>query len=351
MVYFINSKSALEIKHIDIKAELATIRRRFHGTRDNMNFAADVLTEVVETSGSNPLHLPFSVVASAVEELAERFGNWQNNQDCVPMKSQMLAKEKAGSGRISLKDFYILGGGRYTENKAFLEKGGLLDDSDPAAPSVIIANYVNAHTNCVPGPGMYSVCCTNECEGLFGHLERELAEPEATPERILQIVANLPSATVQAPRVLSDSLRRRLHEIAIHHGAGRVPLHGRLFTQWMHHAYPRECIMPGMTATEKTSANDHVTEEEKMFYLDALSSSGGDEAVVNEEITIWSTEEQLVAVRRAAPSSSACDSLRTMAFLAAVVSAGVTLRRMAASVFGEAGKISALPVSNKDHFC
>ena len=35
----------------------------------------------------------------------------------------------------------------------------------------------------------------------------------------------------------------RLDEIASLH-AGPVPLHSRLFRQWMHHAYPRECPYP-----------------------------------------------------------------------------------------------------------
>jgi len=219
---------------------------------------------------------------------------------------------------------------------------------------VIIPNYVNAHTNCIASSGMFSVCCLSECEGLFGHLEREVAEPEATPERLLEIVANLPSATVQAPRVLPEILRSRLHDIAIHHGAGRVPLHGRLFTQWMHHAYPLECPyphMPGTISTERGSATQISTEEERMFYMDASSSPTAEAAVANEEISMWSTEEQLVAVNKAATIASARHYLRTIAFLVVVVSTCVSLIRTAASAFGDAGKKSVLPFASKSHFC
>jgi len=99
----------------------------------------------------------------------------------------------------------------------------------------------------VASSSFYAVCCLDECEPLLAHLERRIVAPEATPDRIIQLVEALPSATVDAPRQLSTALRGRLEAIAKHHG-GRVPLHGRLFAQWMHHAYPRECAFPELTA-------------------------------------------------------------------------------------------------------
>merc|ERR1719162_854720 len=47
----------------------------------------------------------------------------------------------------------------------------------------------------------------------------------------------------------------RLQDIALHNG-GEVPLHGRLFGQWMHHAFPRECPYPfaGGTTIAQTQA-------------------------------------------------------------------------------------------------
>jgi len=33
--------------------------------------------------------------------------------------------------------------------------------------------------------------------------------------------------------------------------SGQVPLHGRLFAQWMHHAYPRECPFPHVSGSVK----------------------------------------------------------------------------------------------------
>merc|ERR1719162_1667873 len=80
------------------------------------------------------------------------------------------------------------------------------------------------------------------------HIESAVGAPEAAPAEILRVAAALPSATVPANRTLPSMLRRRLEEIAQTHG-GRVPLHGRLFAQWMHHAYPRECSYPHVSGT------------------------------------------------------------------------------------------------------
>merc|ERR1740121_1773944 len=66
----------------------------------------------------------------------------------------------------------------------------------------------------------------------MSHLEQAIAEPKATPGRIVEVVSGLRSDTVDAPRNLSTSLLARLGEIADHHD-GFVPLHGRLFPQWM----------------------------------------------------------------------------------------------------------------------
>merc|ERR1712194_125869 len=89
----------------------------------------------------------------------------------------------------------------------------------------------------------YVMCCSNECEDLMGKLEKSTASEMAMPEQIIQLVSALSSDTVVAPRFLSAQLKRRLHSIA-ESNAGQVPLHGRLFAQWMHHAFPRECPFP-----------------------------------------------------------------------------------------------------------
>merc|ERR1719183_822705 len=160
--------------------------------------------------------------------------------------------EIPGTGRVALSDFYAPAlqnsTWNFVESVPYLRQLGALDESNPQQPAVIIPNYLNAPTNCVASSKFYSVCCIDQCEDLLGTLENKIAAPDATPARILEIVSALSSDTVQAPRSLPASLAQRLEDIAAHHG-GLVPLHGRLFAQWLHHAYPRECPFPHVSGT------------------------------------------------------------------------------------------------------
>jgi hypothetical protein len=195
-------------------------------------------------------HVSFSTVSKIVEEIGERYGKWQN-AECVDLKGALMQMENQGTGRVLLKDFYgnALGGAwQFSESEDYLRELGALDESDAKRKAVIISNYVYAPSNCLASSGMYGICCLNECEGLLGHIEREVGSPEATPEQILALTAKLPSSTVQAPRNLSQSLLRRLDEIG-EASNGDIPLHNRLFAQWMHQAFPRECPYPHLVGT------------------------------------------------------------------------------------------------------
>merc|ERR1719213_1538437 len=86
-------------------------------------------------------------------------------------------------------------------------------------------------------------------------LEGEMEAPIATPKQIIHHVSSLSSATVKGPRTLSDTLVQRLDSIA-HANDGVVPLHGRLFAQWMHHAFPRECPYPQQSGTASPQTPD-----------------------------------------------------------------------------------------------
>ena len=90
----------------------------------------------------------------------------------------------------------------------------------------------------------------DECGAPLGHLEQEIAGPLAPPARIIDLVSGMSSGTVDAPRNLSNALVSCLSDVTVHHG-GFVPLYDRLFAQWMHHAYPRECPFPQQGVTEK----------------------------------------------------------------------------------------------------
>merc|ERR1719310_670685 len=218
--------------------------------------------------------LSFQGLAAVVEEIGERYGRWQD-AECRDLKTSLVKIENGGTGRVMLKDFYnagLNGQWQFSETVEYLRELGALDESTDQ-PAVLIPNYVNAHSNCLASSSIYSVCCIDECEALLGHLETAIAKPEATTERIFELVSKLPSATVVAPRTLSLDLKQRLEDIASHHD-GSVPLHGRLFAQWLHHAYPRECPYPHvsgstnpMTASEwreNQSVSTHSATESEM---------------------------------------------------------------------------------------
>jgi len=200
------------------------------------------------------LALTFADVSSIIDEISDRYGRWQN-QECLDLKKDLLALGDRGSGCVRLADFYGSGSWQFRESPGYLRELGALDATDPKAPNVIVPNYLGGPANCVATSKYYMVCCLNECEDLVGHLERELGTPDATPAAIAAIVAVLPSASVPDGRILPAALLARLDQIATaHHGL--VPLHGRLFAQWMHHAYPRECPYPHISGTTKPQISE-----------------------------------------------------------------------------------------------
>lgn len=190
-------------------------------------------------------------LAEVVEVMQSRYGRWQDQQ-CLSIKKSLQAHEIPGTGRIPLSKFYFVDMGNWLpmESQAYLKHLGALDDTDASKPSVVLPNYFDSPTNCVGLSKYYSVCCISECEALLGHVERELGSPGALPRQIVDIVEHLPSSTVEAPRILPAQLIKRLESVAELHG-GHAPLHGRLFRQWMHHAFPDECSYPALSFTEK----------------------------------------------------------------------------------------------------
>merc|ERR1719375_93798 len=219
-----------------------------------------------------------------------------------------MDREHRDTGRVKLSAFYrpaLDGNWQFQESTGYLRELGVLEETDGKEPSVLIANYLVAPANCLVPSGFYSVCCRNECDGLLEHLENKIAAPEATPKAIVALIENLPSDTVTAPRTLSQTLLARLDEIAAGHG-GTVPLHGRLFAQWMHHAYPRECPYPHISGTTnaklpevwlEASGIDFTASEEEM--LQYVQWSGNESAVdaTAEELMTWSPEEELLVLR------------------------------------------------------
>merc|ERR1719506_378825 len=186
----------------------------------------------------------------------------------------------------------------------------------------------------------------DECEGFLSHLEQQIAAPEATSTQIAALVLGLLTSSVAAPRKLAAPLLDRLGEIAATHG-GTVPLHGRLFAQWMHHVFPRECPFPHLSGTtnpqtpdewldstgEETTATDeemldHVGKADVILSLDLNSThlEHFDAAPLP-----WSPEEELLVVRppqmKAGAGSTLLSKMFNVVLFAAIVSVVYGLMR------------------------
>merc|ERR1719313_2437185 len=170
--------------------------------------------------------------------------------ECQDLKAGLVEMDTSSSGRLSLKNFYsksMIGHWTLNESPQYLRQLGVLDESvEELGPQLIISNYVTAVSNCDSPSGYYSICCIHECEDLLNQLEAAIQAPSANTSVILDLVSVMSSDTVEAPRNLTTDLTDALEQVASVH-SGEVPLHSRLFAQWLHYAFPNECPYPHMT--------------------------------------------------------------------------------------------------------
>jgi len=278
-------------------------------------------------------------------EVGHRFGAFQD-LECRALKSKLVDMEHFGTGRVLLSKFYshaLAGDWQLMESMEYLRNQGALDETDPDSVSVVIPNYVNSPANCLTGSDFYLTCCINECEQLLGHLEHRLASPRGTPNHIAELVSSLSSDTVDAPRNLSSALLVRLDEIAQKHD-GLIPLHGRLFTQWMHHAYPRECLFPHVAGTHSALSQEEfivhwgadaleATEEVMKHHAARLNAT-----FAGPESLPWTADEELIAEDKQSSVKRRMPPLQALAGLAALVSFAVPLVRSCRTSVGVQSK-------------
>jgi hypothetical protein len=333
----------------------------------------EFLHEVHRSVAPKRDYLYFNEIENVIAEVGERYGRFQDIE-CREFKDWLVAIEDpsvGGAGRVRISDFYnqALNNGKwqFTESVDYLRQLGALDESDPSNVRVIIPNYISGPSNCVASSAYYSVCCLDECEGILGRLEELVAAPEAPASTILRLVPMISSATMPSNRTLSTWLHHRLDEIATHH-RGLVPLHGRLFTQWLHYAYPRECNFPHAAGTidpkrpEDLMASGQFTENDiaanetvlKQFVEEAAPVKHrvpGSETLASEESAMWSMDEELVVWRP--PNEPVGDwwfsthpmksvSGRMIGMLAAVMSLSIALvRSLEPALGGGSQKVSS----------
>merc|ERR1719188_2514297 len=132
--------------------------------------------------------------------------------------------DSQGSGLVPLKHFYSKDTPKhhsfeFFESLEYLDAIGALDRSSSSEhPQVRITNYVLGPSNCFAHGLYYSMCCMSECEVLMGELEGIFQAPAASSKELINVVSNLSTSTVDAPRRLPGFLQQRLESIAAMHG-------------------------------------------------------------------------------------------------------------------------------------
>jgi len=231
------------------------------------------------------------------------FGRYWETE-CANIKQSLQKMDKDHTGRVRLADFYTasLGGEwRFSESKDYLRELGALDESSQwHGPRVIIPNYLQGSNNCIISSPHYRVCCANECEDFLAELELVLGS-SATPDAVLLLVRNM-SATLDDKSPDLTALEPQLRQIAKMHN-GRVPFHGRLFAQWLHYVFPRECQFPHkggsiiqLTPGEFGLDNSLATAKDMEWHAedgDKPQTEPLDEAE-KEWMSQWSDEEELL---------------------------------------------------------
>lgn len=196
-------------------------------------------------SGSEQEMYSFEDVNGMVRGITSGFGHWWE-QECQGIKANLVALDPEGRGRAKLSRFYhaaMEGEWRFGESEAYLRELGALDDSSYwQGPQVLIPNYLLAASNCIVASTFYRVCCVNECEALQKRVEDMVQTPVGNTEDVLRAAEEVFRADLRGEQ-LKPGLREKLQKIADTH-QGKVPLHGRLFAQWMHYAFPQECPFP-----------------------------------------------------------------------------------------------------------
>merc|ERR1719409_2138613 len=213
--------------HQKVKAALAT-RSSY---QELSEFAGDTLMNYdFEHRGQRnpftPQQYSFDKVSQIAETMTHGYGKWQN-AECREMKSALMDLDASGTGRVPLGSFYSQPSDavfHFSESVDYLRQTGALDETGSGGPAVLIPNYLAGPTNCIASSSYYSVCCMNECEGLMNELEHRIQAPKASPERLLGLVGNISSSTVDGPRMFPPAMKEKLHTIADQHD-GEVPIH------------------------------------------------------------------------------------------------------------------------------
>lgn len=296
----------------------------------------------------------FEDVEDVVGSVTMTFGSFWTTE-CQRVKRLLVDMDHQATGRVKLSDFYgaaMNGEWRFSESKEYLRQLGALDESSAwQGPRVIITNYMQAASNCIVSAPHYRVCCANECETIFQEIEEALGTPLANAEAILSVLANHSSPLDDSVVKLSSSMQQQLRDIAQASPGGLVPLHGRLFSQWLHYAFPRECPFPhksGETvALSPLEYGDMYAASEEEMVAAASSEEPTESEPEADWMSQWSHEEELLSDTTLLHAPWEMRLGTTMKVLLGLGAAGAAVFKATAG-----GKRDVLPTSMaKTHCC
>lgn len=275
-----------------------------HGHLSTFEYAQTHSESRTSINAWNAFRPRFSFVDAQVivGTMALSFGSWWEGE-CANVKDSLRKMDKKNDGRVRLSDFHgsaLNGEWRFSESKEYLREMGALDETSSwQGPRVIITNYLQAPSNCIITTDHYRVCCANECQDYLDDIEESIGGAAAIPEKILPIIERLDSGLEDEEPRLTSALRSELQKIA-DANAGKVPIHGRLFAQWMHYVFPLECPFPHKSGTTTTLTplafgDAYMASTEEMTKHNAETEDNSTSLASDDEWKQqWSDEEELL---------------------------------------------------------
>lgn len=272
-------------------------------------------------------------IESIAARMTMEFGKYWEGE-CSRIKNLLVDMDKREVGRVPLKDFYgaaTMGEWRFSESKSYLRQLGALDETSSwHGPQLILTNYIQGPSNCIISADHYRVCCSNECEYILDEIEEAIGGPLGDAEQIIGLVNNI-TVSLDEPKEaqVSRKMMKQLKEIASGN-SGKIALHSRLFAQWLHYVFPRDCPFPhkaGTTValTPDRYGEDHIASEREMhnYIREAQESLLKTLDAEEDEMSQWSHEEEHLSDHALMSTKSYTSTLSLLLFAGAVGLAGM----------------------------
>jgi len=300
----------------------------------------------------------FEDAHQAVGHITRNFASfWE--AECQTIKQSLVGLDKLGIGRVAISDFYGAnadGEWRFGESETYLRELGAIDEtSNQRGKQVIIPNYLLGASNCIVTTQYYMVCCINECEDVLNDIEGAVGAPAADVETLLGLAKNMTTYNDESPSIEGE-LTQQLRRVSEMH-AGQIPLHGRLFAQWLHYVFPRECPYPHKAGAATAASvfefgddsfvsEDDVRAHSANRHLTSQNISDVEEA---QWMSQWSEEEELAMDYNIGPAPWELTGSWLIGGCGAMAMVGLAWNLMATAV-KELKSTGSQPVSAKSQF-